>query len=79
MTVDDILAELPDLDEAQLERITAIYAKAAKIFGREQAKEWMKTPLPALGGATPLQLCGTTCGILEVEDLIGRVDYGVYS
>jgi putative toxin-antitoxin system antitoxin component (TIGR02293 family) len=63
----------------RLARIAAVYVKAAKIFGPILAREWMKTPLPALGGHTPLGLCDTSLGALEVEDLIGRIDYGVYS
>lgn len=69
-----------DRDESdRLARVAAIYVKAAKIFGPDQAREWMKTPLPALGGSTPLALSDTTLGATEVEDLIGRIDYGVYS
>ena len=63
----------------RLARIAAIYVKAAKIFGPTEAREWMKTPLPALGGNAPLEFCDTTVGASEVEDLIGRIDYGVYS
>lgn len=69
-----------DRDESdRLARVAAIYVKATKIFGPDQAREWMKTPLPALGGSTPLALSDTTLGAAEVEDLIGRIDYGVYS
>jgi putative toxin-antitoxin system antitoxin component (TIGR02293 family) len=69
-----------DHDESdRLARIASLYVKAAKIFGPVPAKEWMKTPLAALGGETPLGLCDTTLGVSEVEDLIGRIEYGVYS
>jgi putative toxin-antitoxin system antitoxin component (TIGR02293 family) len=63
----------------RLARIATVYVNAAKIFGPIPAREWMKTPLPALGGNTPLGLCDTSLGASEVEDLIGRIDYGVYS
>lgn len=63
----------------RLARIAAAYIKAAKIFGPGPAREWMKTPLPALGGNTPLGLCDTSLGASGVEDLLGRIDYGVYS
>jgi putative toxin-antitoxin system antitoxin component (TIGR02293 family) len=63
----------------RLARIAAVYVKAAKIFGPVPAREWMKTPLPALGGNTPLGRCDTSLGASEVEELIGRIDYGVYS
>jgi putative toxin-antitoxin system antitoxin component (TIGR02293 family) len=63
----------------RLARVASAYVKAAKILGPVQAREWMKTPLPALGGETPLRLCDTTLGASEVEDLIGRIDYSVYS
>jgi len=32
-----------------------------------------------LGGETPLEYAETEVGAREVEDLLGRIEYGVYS
>ena len=62
--------------------------RAARIFGcalglfhgdRAGAVEWLSHEMPALDGATPIELSRTEVGAREVEDLIGRIRYGVYS
>jgi putative toxin-antitoxin system antitoxin component (TIGR02293 family) len=63
----------------RMARLAAAFTKAARLFGPEEARAWMKTPLDALAGETPLRRCDTTLGAAEVEDVLGRIDYGVYS
>ena len=63
----------------RLARVAAVFTKAPRLFGPEKVREWMKSPLEALGGETPLRRCDTTLGTSEVEDVLGRIDYGVYS
>jgi putative toxin-antitoxin system antitoxin component (TIGR02293 family) len=63
----------------RMARVAAVFTKAARLFGPEQAREWMKSPLEALAGETPLRRCDTTLGASEVEGVLGRIDYGVYS
>ena len=46
---------------------------------RESAAEWLKTPNLSLGDKTPLEYADTEVGAREVENLLGRIDYGVYS
>jgi putative toxin-antitoxin system antitoxin component (TIGR02293 family) len=45
----------------------------------EKAGEWLRTPNRALGGERPLDLLDTDVGAREVEDVLGRIAYGVYS
>jgi putative toxin-antitoxin system antitoxin component (TIGR02293 family) len=53
---------------------------AVKLFGNiERARAWLKDPQFGLGGAIPLEFAKTEVGAREVEDLLGRIDYGVYS
>ncbi len=47
--------------------------------GEEAAREWLKSPLPALAGKTPLEFADTEPGAQEVEDLLGRIEHGVFS
>ncbi|HEV7404974.1 MAG TPA: antitoxin Xre/MbcA/ParS toxin-binding domain-containing protein [Chthoniobacteraceae bacterium] len=45
----------------------------------ENARAWLSSPQVGLGGAIPLEYAGTEVGAREVEDLLGRIEYGVYS
>jgi putative toxin-antitoxin system antitoxin component (TIGR02293 family) len=45
----------------------------------ENARLWLSMPKLGLGGAVPLQYAETEFGAREVEDLLGRIEYGVYS
>jgi uncharacterized protein (DUF2384 family) len=39
----------------------------------------LKTPARSLGGKPPLEFAASELGAQEVENLIGRLEYGVYS
>jgi putative toxin-antitoxin system antitoxin component (TIGR02293 family) len=69
----------PD-ESDRLARVANILKRAQKVFGNvEKARDWMNTPLSAFEGETPLQRADTTIGSNQVEDVLGRIDYGVYS
>lgn len=54
--------------------------KAVKVLeSEENARVWMTSPQIGLGGAVPMEYASTDAGACEVEDLLGRIDYGVYS
>ena len=46
---------------------------------KEDAREWLASPSPALGGATPLQTPTTEAGARRVEDLIMSLEYGMFN
>jgi putative toxin-antitoxin system antitoxin component (TIGR02293 family) len=61
-------------------RLAQVYANAAETLGDgAKAAAWLKTPNRALRGARPLDQLDTDPGVREVEDLLGRIAYGVYS
>jgi putative toxin-antitoxin system antitoxin component (TIGR02293 family) len=61
-------------------RLSGLLDHAAKVFGDvEKARAWLKFPQVGLGGAVPLDYAQTEVGAREVDDLLGRIDYGVYS
>ncbi len=61
-------------------RLARVYAKAVEVLGdKEKAVEWLQTPNRALGGERPLDELDTDVGAREVEDVLGRIAYGVYS
>jgi putative toxin-antitoxin system antitoxin component (TIGR02293 family) len=49
------------------------------IGNKEKAVEWLRTPNRALAGERPLDQLDTDLGAREVEDVLGRIAYGVYS
>jgi putative toxin-antitoxin system antitoxin component (TIGR02293 family) len=44
-----------------------------------KASEWLRTPNRALGGLAPIDQLDTDLGVREVENILGRIAYGVYS
>lgn len=61
-------------------RIARVYANAVEMIGdEEKAIEWLRTPNRALGGERPLDQLDTDMGARSVEDVLGRIAYGVYS
>lgn len=61
-------------------RLAQVFANAAETLGSEEkAAQWLKTPNRALRGGRPLDQLDTDPGVREVEDVLGRIAYGVYS
>ena len=61
-------------------RYARIMGKAVEVMeGEEPARRWLTSPQIGLGGAVPLDYAETEVGAREVEDLLGRIEYGVYS
>jgi putative toxin-antitoxin system antitoxin component (TIGR02293 family) len=58
-----------------------VFRRALGLFegDRNATSKWMLSPLPALGGKTPMDAAKTSLGVRQVEDLIGRLEHGVYS
>lgn len=61
-------------------RLARVYASAVEMIGDQgKAVEWLQTPNRALGGERPLDQLDTDIGARAVEDVLGRIAYGVYS
>jgi putative toxin-antitoxin system antitoxin component (TIGR02293 family) len=61
-------------------RFARLLGKASEVLeSEEHARQWLTSPQVGLGGAVPLDYAGTEVGAREVEDLLGRIEYGVYS
>lgn len=61
-------------------RFSRLLEHAANVFGNvEKGRAWLKFPQYGLGGAVPLDYAKTEIGAREVDDLLGRIDYDVYS
>ena len=70
----------PDESE-RLFRVARVIEKAVQLFegDREAAMRWFQTPQPALDGRKPIEFARTEVGGREVEDLIGRLEHGVFT
>jgi putative toxin-antitoxin system antitoxin component (TIGR02293 family) len=67
-------------ESERLVRYQRLLKKAEELFGNaEDARKWLGHPQPGLGGAVPLEFAATELGAREVENLLGRLEYGVYS
>jgi putative toxin-antitoxin system antitoxin component (TIGR02293 family) len=61
-------------------RFARLMGRAVEVFEtKENARRWLSSPQAGLGGAVPLDYAETELGAREVEDLLGRIEYGVYS
>jgi putative toxin-antitoxin system antitoxin component (TIGR02293 family) len=61
-------------------RFARLLAHATDVFGDiDKARAWLKFPQHGLGGTVPLDYAETEIGAREVDNLLGRIDYGVYS
>jgi putative toxin-antitoxin system antitoxin component (TIGR02293 family) len=64
----------------RLYRLITLYSHAANVLGSlEAANEWMTSPALALGDQTPLAYATNEAGAKRVEQLLTRIDDGVYS
>ncbi len=62
-------------------RASAIFDMAVDLFEGDvaAASQWLQTPQTALGGEIPLEFASTEVGAREVENLIGRLEHGVFA
>ncbi len=68
-------------DESErLYRLQRLFDRAVEVFeSDEAARDWFRTPQRALGGSTPLAFADVEPGAREVEQLLGRIEQGVFS
>ena len=70
---------LPEESE-RVYRLAKILALAESVLGtKEKARHWLSVPNRALGNVSPLSLLETEAGTDEVTNVLGRIEFGVYS
>jgi putative toxin-antitoxin system antitoxin component (TIGR02293 family) len=73
-------AKLPPAVSDRVVRYARLLGQALQVFGNlDSAKQWLGAPQFGLGGAVPLDYARSEVGAREVENLLGRIEYGVYS
>ena len=64
----------------QLFELTDLFLYGAEVFeSRDNFFKWLELPNTALGGLEPKELLEIPEGIAKVKDLLGRIEFGVYS
>jgi putative toxin-antitoxin system antitoxin component (TIGR02293 family) len=64
----------------RLFRLAHIIAQAEDVLGDlTEAQRWLKQPNPALEGHTPLEMIKTEPGARQVEQLLNRIDQGIFA
>jgi putative toxin-antitoxin system antitoxin component (TIGR02293 family) len=68
-------------ESERLLRISAVFEDAVDLFEGDVAAavNWLTTPRKALGDRPPLTYARTEPGAREVENLIGRLEHGIFS
>jgi putative toxin-antitoxin system antitoxin component (TIGR02293 family) len=76
-----IAGKLAPEESERLLRISRVFEKAVNLFegDLEAAVNWLTTPKKALGNEQPLSYARTEVGAREVENLLGRIEHGVFS
>lgn len=70
---------LPEESE-RVYRLAKILALAESVLGtKEKARHWLNAPNRALANVSPLSLLETEAGTDEVTNILGRIEFGVYS
>ncbi len=61
-------------------RLGRLFALATDVLEDEElAADWFVSPLPELENRTPLETSSTEPGAREVEQVLGRIEHGVFS
>jgi putative toxin-antitoxin system antitoxin component (TIGR02293 family) len=65
----------------RLVSVARLLSQASELFENDKEKtlHWLNSSNRGLGGRTPLQMAQTETGLREVENLIGRLENGVFS
>ena len=64
------------VESERTERLARITALAQEIWGDQDAREFLTTPHPMLGGNTPAEHIVTDLGAREVEDILYAIAFG---
>lgn len=75
-----ITGRLDQVESDRVVRFARLLGKAAEVMeSLANGRQWLTAPQIGLGGAVPLEYAETEVGAREVENLLGRIEYGVYS
>ena len=72
--------KLTPQESERLYRLALVFERAIELFEDDIAatRNWLQAPNKALANQSPLKMVETEIGAREVEDLIGRLEHGVF-
>jgi putative toxin-antitoxin system antitoxin component (TIGR02293 family) len=75
-----VAGQLNKVESERLLLLIDLAAHGLRVF-EEQGKfnRWLRRPLEILEGQSPLQLLDTATGFQVIDQILGRIEYGVYS
>ena len=73
--------KLTSEESERLLRVSTVFEKAVELFEGDisAAVQWLTTPRKSFEDQSPLAYSRTELGAHEVENMIGRLEHGVYS
>jgi putative toxin-antitoxin system antitoxin component (TIGR02293 family) len=73
-------SRLTPTESDRIVRLARVLALAKETLGSmEKAARWLQTPNRALEGDKPFDRLDTDAGVRAVEQILGRIEYGLYS
>ncbi len=67
-------------ESERVARLMRVVARAGSVLEDEaKARAWLERPLRELGGKSPLELSATELGAREVEQVLGRLEHGIFA
>jgi putative toxin-antitoxin system antitoxin component (TIGR02293 family) len=71
---------LDSLESDRVARLSRLWRRSVAVVGGDaEARTWLITPNRALGRRSPFEVAGTEVGAEAVFQLLGRLEYGVFS
>lgn len=71
---------LSPVESDRLVRVTQVLEHARAVFDSEQeAAAWLAMPNPSLSGTSPMAWLDTDAGVHCVDDVLTRLEFGVYA
>ena len=67
-------------ESERLWELARVFFRAIEVLeGEEVVVQWFKSPIQALGWVTPISYAYTAVGLRELENILGRIEHGVFS
>ena len=62
------------------ELLNGVIRHGLRVYGDDESAlhDWLRYPLGELDGRTPLQTLTTIAGFTQVDDVLGRIEHGIF-
>ncbi len=71
---------LSEIESQTVLQLAELWSQGIEIFENENdLRTWLKSEIPALGEQTPLALLATPLGRFHVQEVLLRLEWGIYS